>query len=75
MPKKEWIDKLSPAAKAEILASVLHELECGMAKKFAKLPRKFQKLVNRAMRDCGIWHDDLTKKDYRQIQEWFAQDK
>jgi hypothetical protein len=66
-----WEDWLSPQAKAEILSTVLHELSCNLRKDFKKLPRKFQKLVHRTMRDCAIWHEDLSKKDLRNMREYW----
>lgn len=75
MAKKEWIDKLSSEAKAEILASVLHEIGDHMPEVMKKLPRRLQKNIRRALHDCGIWHDDLTKKDIKLINEWFNDGK
>lgn len=70
--KKSWFDKLSPQAKAEILASVLHQLE-HMPKVWAKLSKKYRKAILRTLSDCSIWHEDLTKKDLKHIREWFSQ--
>ena len=67
----EWVDRLTAQVKAEILATVLHELSCTRRKDFKKLPQAFQKLVQRTMRDCSIMHDDLSKNELRQMGEYF----
>lgn len=72
------MDRLRPQAKAEILGSVLHELECAGGKNYKaylKLPRKWRKLVKAAMIDCGVWHSDLSARDHRLIREWFDEQK
>jgi len=72
MPRPEWINRLSLEAKAEILSSVLHQLEpCENPKVWNGLPKRIQKLILRAQADCFIWHADLSKKDYKDIREWF----
>jgi hypothetical protein len=76
--KKDWIDRLRPQAKAEILGSVLHELECAAGKNYKaylKLPRKWRKLVEAAMKDCSVWHSDLSTRDSRLIREWFDEQR
>ena len=63
--------KLSPAVKAEILGGILHELADHMPKIWLKLPKKYQKLVRRGLRDCSIDMDKLSEKNFRRIREWF----
>lgn len=73
--KKLWIDKLSTKAKAEILGGVLHQFEEWTSPKiWNRLPKKLQRLIRRAQHDCSIWHEDLSKKDYKQIREWFEEE-
>lgn len=75
---KDWIDRLRPQAKAEILATVLHHLECAIGenyKAYLELPPNWRRLMKAAMVDCSIEFADLSKRDIALIQEWLkAQD-
>jgi hypothetical protein len=70
MQKKLKPSILSSAAKAEILASVLHMVE-ETPRVWKALPKRLQRIVRRTQMDCGIWHEDLKKKDYKLIRKWF----
>jgi TRAP-type C4-dicarboxylate transport system substrate-binding protein len=73
MSKKEWMDKLSAAAKAEILGGILHEFWCGKEESFRKLPKAYRDLILAAARDCSVWCTELKDEDYKNIREWFAE--
>jgi hypothetical protein len=75
---KDWMDRLSPQAKAEILGSVIHELECATGKNYKaymKLPRKWRKLAEAAMRDCSIDSSELLPADMKLLQQWLKGEK
>ena len=71
--KQDWFDRLSLAAKAEILGGILHQLVDHMPKQWRRMPPKWRKLARRAQSDCSVWHADLTKKDIRNIGDWFKE--
>lgn len=63
--------KLSLAAKAEILATVLTAVE-DTPKVWNRLPKRIQRMIHRSHHDCGTHMEDLTKKDLKRIKEWFV---
>ena len=68
-----WDKKLSPAAKAEMLASTFHLLCDHMPKVWKRVPPWLRAQIRLAMFDCGIDAKDLSKKDAalcRQYGEW-----
>jgi hypothetical protein len=71
MAKKEWHERLSPAAKAEILAAQMHLLSCHMREVFGKLPEWYQKQYSQTEYDASVEMNELTPKDLKLIREYF----
>jgi hypothetical protein len=66
----DWLNQLSPTAKAEILASVFHLLSSHQPEVWAKVPKWLQSQINQAMNDCSIDIDELSSKDISKIQAY-----
>ena len=70
--KKDWTQRLSGNAKAEILGSVIHLLSGHMPKLWKRLPKWYQESIRVSMWHCAIDADALSKKDIKDIQEFFS---
>lgn len=73
-PPKDWYAILSPEAKAEILGGVLHWFEHESAI-MAIVPEQQRKRISKALRDCSIWHGELSEDDLRDMKEWFKENE
>jgi hypothetical protein len=66
----DWEKKLSPTAKAEMLASTFHLLCDHMPKVWNKVPAWLRAQIRQTMFDCGIDAKDFTKKDAAQCMQY-----
>jgi hypothetical protein len=66
------MSELSPYAKAEILATVLHELSDHLPQAWGMLPLVYQEEVRRALSVCAVDHEDLYSEDIESIKEFFS---
>jgi peptidyl-tRNA hydrolase len=63
--QKDWHELLSPAAKAEVLANILHRIKDDIT-----LPSSLTKIVNKTMFSCSINLTELTTKDIKNIHKF-----
>lgn len=66
MPKKpaiDWEKRLSPTAKAEMLAATLHFLTDHQPEVWKTVPEWLRARIRQAMHDCSIAAHDLTKEE------------
>lgn len=66
----DWSKKLSFQAKAEILGALLHELVWHTPKMMKSITKKRRIAIRRALADCSIEAEELTKKDYRDMTKY-----
>jgi hypothetical protein len=66
----DWEKKLSPAAKAEMLAATFHLLTDHSPKVWKKVPAWLRAQIRQAMFDCAMDAKDLTKRDTADCVEY-----
>ena len=73
MEKQAWEDRLSGNAKAGLPGAVLHLLLDHMPKQWARLPKWYQEQIRLVMWHCGVGVDAMSKRDFRDIREYFIE--
>jgi hypothetical protein len=63
MSKSSWGKRLSPAAKAEMLAATFHELTDHQPEIWKTVPEWLRARIKQAMHDCSIDAHDLTMEE------------